>query len=165
MTVLTGNEIINKGIVENHSLNGIQAGGYDLRVSMIGRKSHYPITPRITRDNKDRVISDWSDMAWIDERETLWLATSQYRITFLENINIPSDCVGLIFPRSSLLRSDCTITTAVWDSGYSGHGFGYLIVNNLGGLHIERYSAVAQLVILKLDNITENLYQGIYQHE
>lgn len=162
MTVLTGKQITDKEIVSPYKLDSIQPCGYDLHVRNVSC-CKYDRLPTISVNSFDRVINDWQEIKLFSQ--SIYLPKGQYKIEFAEEIAIPNDCMGLIFPRSSLLRSDCTITTAVWDAGYHGTGFGYLIVNNPLGLRIEQYAAVAQLVVMRLDMSPETTYSGTYQHE
>lgn len=85
-----------------------------------------------------------------------------YTIQWAEHIGIPTDAIGLLFPRSTLLRTCATIYTAVWDRGYSGvgqsgfHAFDYLI--------LERGTPLAQMIFIKATDWGET-YDGQYQGE
>ena len=43
-----------------------------------------------------------------------------YLVRYNEYVKIPKNTLGLVFPRSSLMRIGGMINTAVWDAGYAG---------------------------------------------
>ncbi len=88
-----------------------------------------------------------------------------YRIRYAEIVKVPSDCIALAIPRSTLLRMGVALYTAVWDPGYEGRGEGLLTVFNPYGVAIERGAQVAQLVFIKMDRATSRLYRGTYYRE
>lgn len=93
------------------------------------------------------------------------LGRGAYIIRYNEYVRIPNGFIGLVFPRSSLLRMGATIYTAVWDPGYEGQGIGLLAVFNESGVVIERNAQVAQLVLFKMSGETRFLYKGSYLGE
>jgi dUTP pyrophosphatase len=92
------------------------------------------------------------------------LPPATYGIRYLEAVEMPTDCGGLCFPRSSLLRMGLTVPTAVWDAGYCGRGESLLIVTNPHGVRLQRGARVAQLVVFRLPSATAG-YSGRYQGE
>jgi len=94
-----------------------------------------------------------------------YLEPGAYRIRYAEVVKIPSNCIALAIPRSTLLRMGATIYTAVWDPGYEGCGEGLLTVFNPHGVSIERGAQVAQLVFIRMDRATSKLYRGTYFRE
>jgi dUTP pyrophosphatase len=93
------------------------------------------------------------------------LRAGPYRLTFSEEIRIPSNCCGLVLPRSSLLRSGIAVHTALWDPGYEGKGKVLLSVLNRKGAVISIGARVAQLVVLQLSGKPHRIYSGQYQRE
>jgi dUTP pyrophosphatase len=93
------------------------------------------------------------------------LAPATYGIRYAEAVDMPTDCGGLCFPRSSLLRMGLTVPTAVWDAGYGGRGEGLLIVTNPHGVRLQRGARIAQLVVFRLTQPASQAYQGRYQGE
>ena len=83
--------------------------------------------------------------------DTLILTPGAWLVTYGEEVRLPLDVVGFVYPRSSLLRMGATIAGAVWDAGFRGVGQSLLLVANPGGLLIERGARIAQLTFLKLD--------------
>ena len=92
------------------------------------------------------------------------LAPATYGIRYAEAVELPTDCGGLRFPRSSLLRMGLTVPTAVWDAGYRGRGEGLLVDANPHGVRVQRGARIAQLVVFRLTRPTSG-YQGRYQGE
>ena len=95
-----------------------------------------------------------------------WWALDQgtYGIRYAEWVDMPTDCGGLCFPRSSLLRMGLHVPTAVWDAGYGGRGEVLLKVANPRGVRLQRGARIAQLVVFRLTAPTVG-YSGQYQNE
>jgi dUTP pyrophosphatase len=92
------------------------------------------------------------------------LPPATYGIRYADAVDMPTDCGGLCFPRSSLLRMGLTVPTAVWDAGYGGRGESLLIVTNPHGVRLQRGARIAQLVVFRLTSATTG-YAGRYQGE
>lgn len=56
------------------------------------------------------------------------LAPGAYVARYVEKVRVPEGHVGLILPRSSLLRNGAVLYTALWDQGYEGRGEGLLVL-------------------------------------
>ncbi|MEM1643082.1 MAG: deoxyuridine 5'-triphosphate nucleotidohydrolase [Desulfurococcaceae archaeon] len=101
----------------------------------------------------------------LPEKDSFHLNPGSYVIRYAEEVSIPSNCIGLAIPRSSLIRMGAFIATAVWDPGYYGRGVGLLTVYNPHGVSISIGTQVAQLVLIKMCSETTRTYRGIYQGE
>jgi len=88
-----------------------------------------------------------------------------YRIRYREVVRVPSNCIAIAIPRSSLLRMGVTLYSAVWDPGYEGRGEGLMVVLNPFGVKIEVGAQVAQLVFISMDRATARVYRGSYYRE
>jgi dUTP pyrophosphatase len=88
-----------------------------------------------------------------------------YGIRYSEWVALPTDCGGLCFPRSSLLRMGVHVPTAVWDAGYAGRGEGLLEVSNPRGVRLQHGARIVQLVVFRLSEAARLGYAGSYQHE
>ena len=135
----------------------IQPAGIDLSIGEIEKLKE---AGEIDFDNKNRKIPEGEK---IELKDKILLRPGAYRIRYRETVEIPKDCVGLIFPRSSLLRMGATIFGAVWDPGYIGKGQGLLVVFNPAGILLHRNARVGQLILLK-GKETEG-YSGKYRGE
>ncbi|ABN70298.1 deoxyUTP pyrophosphatase [Staphylothermus marinus F1] len=93
------------------------------------------------------------------------LSSGAYIVRYNEYVKIPNGYMGLVFPRSSLLRMGATIYTAVWDPGYEGQGIGLLAVFNKQGIVLEKNVQLAQLVLFKMSGETMFSYKGTYLGE
>lgn len=81
-----------------------------------------------------------------------------YDITFWEGCKIPSNLVGLIRQRSSLLRNGTIIHSSVFDPGFETEFMGTVMVVN-ETIFIEEDARVAQIYFHKCDTVKE-LYNG-----
>ena len=98
------------------------------------------------------------------DEEGFWdLSPGAYLIRYGEIVRIPRGTVGLVLPRSSLLRMGCTLFTAVWDSGYEGRGIGLLAVFNPQGIRLKRGTRIGQLILMRAE--TQERYSGQWQYE
>jgi dUTP pyrophosphatase len=89
------------------------------------------------------------------------LHPNRYVIKYNEQIEIPNDHIGFVFPRSRVVRSNANVTTGVWDAGYKGEGEGGLIAD--APLFIEESMPIA--VIIMCEANTHNVYDGSHNNE
>jgi len=131
-----------------------QPNGVDLRVAAIFRpRTHGHIGETETH------IGDREPVGPTDG--TYRLDPGGYIIRYREEIAIPEGHLGVLYPRSSLLRNGAMINTAVWDSGYRGRGEGLLDVT--APLTIDEGARVAELVLAEAEH--DGRYDGQYQDE
>jgi deoxycytidine triphosphate deaminase len=119
------------------------------------------------RDEINGVMSSVSPEEYNDE-DLIHMDNPYYTLTegphvvrYNEKITVPEDAVGFVLPRSRLIRSNNMLTTAVWDSGYSGRGEGGLDIDNL--TFIEKGMRVGVFVLA--DATTNQEYDGSHQGE
>ena len=117
------------------------------------------------RSNEDRHLPAGEALDFAVDDGWLALTQGTYGIRYAEWVEIPPDCGGLVFPRSSLLRMGCNVPTAVWDAGYAGRGEGLLEVTNPFGVRVQRGARIVQLVVFRLTSPASAAYAGAYQHE
>jgi len=139
----------------------VQANGVDLSLDAVWR---FLGAGALGVDNADRTLPAHADVAF-DADGWLELPPATYGIRYAEWVEVPVDCGGLCFPRSSLLRMGAYVPTAVWDAGYAGRGSGLLVITSPHGLRIERGARIAQLVLFRLTEPARAAYAGQYQHE
>lgn len=153
--------ILNQDMVTNYlDLNEqLQPNGFDLTL-----KTVEPIltTGKLTKTEKVLPTTTSAEL-----RNGIYRLTNShpYLVTFNEVFNLPPNVMALVFQRSTLSRMGAAMHTAVWDAGYHGSGQVFLNVSNPMGISIEPETRVAQMVFFELDQMTEELYQGQYQHE
>ena len=146
----------------------VQPNGVDLTLESV----HEQREPgRIGRDGKevgrrvrrtlDTVAGNESAERAADGADIHYLSPGGYVVRYAETISVPTDHVGFVYPRSSLLRNSCTLDTAVWDAGYEGKGEGLLEVHH--DIEIEAGARIAQFVLAEAD--AAGSYDGSYQGE
>ena len=116
------------------------------------------------RSNADRDLPAREPLTF-DADDWIEVPRGTYGIRYAEWVELPTDCGGLCFPRSSLLRMGVHVPTAVWDAGYAGRGAGLLVVGNPHGVRLQRGARIVQLVVFRLSEAARTGYAGSYQHE
>ncbi|MFH1448607.1 MAG: deoxyuridine 5'-triphosphate nucleotidohydrolase [Candidatus Micrarchaeota archaeon] len=115
-------------------------------------------------DNSERELSktkviEFSGDGWVH------LKKGAYKVVYNEIVDIPEDCAGLAYPRSSLLRCGAFLHCAVWDPGYRGRSESLLVVVNDEGIRLKRNARLVQMVFIKLEKKAKSLYSGKYKGE
>lgn len=145
----------------------VQPAGVDLRVGSLMEFS--PDVFVMTKDTRTPVengvvsFSPNSELELDQDRDirTASLDPGVYWIRYEQVIDIPDDHIGLVFPRSTVIRNGNMVNTAVWDPGYTGNGGGRLEV--IVPMEVEVGVRIAQLVFIKAE--AAGGYNGKYQHE
>jgi len=117
---------------------------------------------RLDLDNSTREVPGGREVEFEDGE--VFLEQGAYRVTYNEVVGVPIDRVGVILPRSSLMRSGAVLYSALWDAGYEGRGQGLLQVMNPHGLTLCRDARIGQLFFLEAE-VGEEGYDGRYQGE
>ena len=89
--------------------------------------------------------------------------TGAYFVDLNEVTTIPKDAIGILLPRSTLLRNGLDLRTALFDPGYSGQPKVMLVCHRPA--RIQRFARIGQLVIIKSDREFSSQYSGQYQGE
>ncbi|MEM3555770.1 MAG: deoxyuridine 5'-triphosphate nucleotidohydrolase [Candidatus Micrarchaeia archaeon] len=144
--------MVNKGVQ-------LQPAGVDLTLSEI---FEFKEAGCLDFTNKERVLPKCKKLKIYDEVK---LKSGAYKVVYNEIIRVPPDCIGLAFPRSSLLRCGAFMHCAVWDPGYEGRSESLLIVSNKHGIKLKRNARLAQLIFLKLSAKPKAKYSGKYLKE
>ncbi len=131
-----------------------QPNGVDLTLGTVFEQTE---AGRIGRDGK--TVGDRRELSVEDG--AYHLEPGGYIVQYGEEVRIPEDHVGFLYPRSSLLRNSAMLDTAVWDAGYEGRGEGLLEVYH--DIELEPGARIAQLVLAEADHVGE--YDGSYQGE
>ncbi len=158
MPVLSGRRMVEMGVVEGlRSVEEqVQPAGVDLtleKIQVLVEEGEISAEPRFSKG-----------INIIPKAGFYELPQGSYRVTYHEIVNIPAGHLGLLLPRSSLLRNGVTIYTAVWDPGYKGRGMGLMVVFNKQGVRIAEEARVAQLILLSLED-SSVLYRGRFMFE
>ncbi|MFW9922532.1 MAG: deoxyuridine 5'-triphosphate nucleotidohydrolase [Candidatus Thorarchaeota archaeon] len=135
-----------------------QVNGFDLSVqeiySLVGEGA-------IDFDNSKRVLPEYQPLKMVNN-EYWQLTPGSYVIRYNEVVSVPLNAVGIIQPRSTLLRMGAHIVGAWWDSGYSGRGQGLLITTQ--NMKMYKNARVAQIVFI-ISKKVHTGYEGKYQNE
>ncbi len=149
------NEIIKEFI---HSSTQEQIAGFDLTVKDI-MKVHNGGS--LDFDNTNRKIPEHETL---ESENDIWkLQPGGYLVKYNEIVNVPLDAIGIVLPRSSLMRCGGTLCSAVWDPGYNGRGVGLLII--FTEMKIHKNARIAQIIFIKTLEKTTKSYSGEYQNE
>jgi dUTP pyrophosphatase len=138
-----------------------QPAGVDLSVESVWA---FEGAGAIDLDNKKRKLPAYKKLEFAADG-ALTLPPGAYKIIFNETVAIPIDCAALARSRSSLLRMGASVQTALWDPGYAGRSEALLVVHNPAGLTLHVHARVAQLVFIRLEAASGQVYSGQYQHE
>ncbi|KAI0971039.1 dUTPase-like protein [Xylaria arbuscula] len=176
--LVSGASIIKQGIVQNlRSIpQQLQPCGIDVSLRRV-LKWMSPAT--VDFDNARRQAAKTAEMpfsannigaAWsgaaadADETEgAVKLLQGAYLVEFNETVNIPLDCMGQLFVRSSLWRSGVVLSAGVVDAGYAGSLGALLDVRNPAGVVLYKHAKLAQVVVHRLDGRVKG-YDGVYQN-
>ena len=134
----------------------IQPNGVDLKIGSIKKASGRALL-KDDRYNKGEYIQK------IPNEDGLYvLDKGFYRVIYDEIIEIPENHIGLVYPRSRLMRSGGNLRTAVWDSGYRGKGEGGLAIDRK--MRVEDGMKIGQMVMCRTEELEES-YDGTHQGE
>jgi dUTP pyrophosphatase len=157
--MLSGDEMRRSDVVVLAPAEHVQPNGIDLSLDTLWT---FGSMGSLGFSNADRELPARQPLPF-DADGWVTLPPGTYGFRYLERVEMPTDCGGLCFPRSSLLRMGLYVPTAVWDAGYHGNGEGLLSVNNPHGVRLQHGARIAQLVLFRLTEVTAG-YQGRY-HE
>ncbi len=141
-----------EGLLENVDEKNIQGAGIDLRIDGL-----YSLISEGFVGRSERMLPE------IKELDSFILKPRGfYLFKTVERINMPSDLVAFMFPRSTLFRCGISLRTAVIDPGYKGELTVGLFNESEREVKLERHARVAQLVLANVQGGTK-LYNGRYQ--
>jgi dUTP pyrophosphatase len=155
--ILTGLEVVTRQLVRN--LRGVtqqQPCGIDLTLHQI---SQWTSAATIDFDNTRRQAAKPFSLSFDSTSHAITLRPGAYLVDFNETIQVPRNCMGSIFPRSSLWRSGVGVTAGVVDAGYEGALGALIEVKNPHGVVLHRNAKLAQIVF---EEAVEG-YNGSYQ--
>jgi len=138
----------------------VQPAGVDLSVGEV-----YALegTAVLGDDGYEKTERERVERVERDDGNYYELERGSYVVVYDEVVRIPEDHVGLVFPRSRLMRCGLDLRTAVWDPGYEGKGEGGLRVD-ADEAYVEEGMRLCQLVLFETESI-EGSYDGTHQGE
>ena len=166
--MLNAKQIVENGLLKLEHAKGKPAQiGFDLSLKAVNKIGH-------TGNGKiGKVLKDKTELATYTPIETVnldgvkgWLLyEGAYDITFNEGCRIPSNYVGLIRQRSSMLRNGTVLHSSVFDPGFETDFMGTVMVVN-ETIFIEQDARVAQIYFHECEPVDdENLYNGQWMHD
>ena len=158
--ILSGHEIgeLIQKVADADSGEQKQPAGFDVTVSNIRSFPKSRFTLGIAK-GENSVLADVP----LDGGAYYDLEPGAYFVELNEITTIPKDAIGILLPRSTLLRNGLDVRTALFDPGYSGQPKVMLVCHRPA--RIQKFSRIGQLVILKSDREFSQEYSGRYQGE
>lgn len=138
-----------------------QPNGVDLTVRRIEKLTSPGC---VDFSNAERTLSETEPLGFADG-DQVFLRPGAYKVIYNEIVHLPKDVMAFGAPRTSLIRCGVTLETGFWDAGYEGRSESLLVVYNERGFVVMRNARLLQLVFVKLADVPDNGYCGIYQSE
>lgn len=157
---LTGTNIIDKNIISNASVGGIQQQGIDLRVKdirFVNEKSsgYVPETGK-TITPPSMSLTPYDDKTFV-------LPPGYYEIEFMEGCDIPNDATLHIKTRSSLVRCGAICHSGQFDGGFKTENMGCFL-HVILPISIDKGARIAQALVFESYPVKEeNMYNGQWQ--
>ena len=158
---LTGKQIVERDILQNVCVNGIQQQGIDVRLAKVhevvgGTGGLVPATGKTQTPCAVEVACP--DGVYD-------LPVGYYEVTFEEGCRIPADCAMYFKTRSSLVRCGAEIRSGQFDGGFETDHMGAFLKVELP-IKIEKGARVAQAIINETYPVEqEYLYDGQWQRD
>jgi deoxycytidine triphosphate deaminase len=158
--ILSGEEIspLIQKVVQADSGEQKQPAGYDVSVSKIHSFPKSKFSLGIAKGENSTLeevplVNNYFELNEI----------GAYFVDLNEITTIPKDAIGILLPRSTLLRNGLDVRTALFDPGYSGQPKVMLVCHRPA--RIQRFARIGQIIILKSDREFNSQYSGQYQGE
>jgi deoxycytidine triphosphate deaminase len=158
--ILSGEEIapLIQKVISAESGEQKQPAGYDVTVSNIQSFPEDRFTLGIAKGENSAL-----NQVQIVDGNYFDLDIGAYFVDLNEITTIPHDAIGILLPRSTLLRNGLDVRTALFDPGYSGQPKVMLVCHRPA--RIQKFARIGQLIILKSDAAFSEKYAGRYQGE
>lgn len=169
--MLNADQIVEKGLLKLEQSKGKKAQiGYDLSLKEVNRIGstagsnvwqESDVIGRVLVDKTELISYHPISKINLDGKTGWLLYAGAYDITFWEGCDIPSNYVGLIRQRSSMLRNGTVLHSSVFDPGFSTEFMGTVMIVNQP-IFIEDGARVAQIYFHECSEV-EELYDGQWQ--
>lgn len=159
--MINAQEIIDKGLLKLENSKGKAAQiGYDLSLKAVNKIGN---VGKVLKNKTELASYEPIEKVQLDGHTGWLLYPGAYDITFWEGCDIPSNYVGLIRQRSSMLRNGTVLHSSVFDPGFSTEFMGTVMVVN-ETIFVEEDARVAQIYFHECTPVgEENLYNGQWQ--
>ncbi|MGI0078276.1 MAG: dCTP deaminase domain-containing protein [Nitrososphaerales archaeon] len=157
--ILSGDEISNlvKKVEQADSGEQRQPAGFDVSLSKVYFYSDSTYALSIQKTENSELLEVHASDGYFD------LGAGAYLIELNEITTIPKDAIGILLPRSTLLRNGLDVRSALFDPGYSGQPKVMLVCHRPA--RIQKFARVGQLILLRSDGEFAKQYSGQYQGE
>ena len=143
---------------------GLQPTGYDVTLCETFKIPQLTIDPLNARE----------DMFEKMDAEDMSIYGSYGKGTFLpggcyllgatrEYFRMPSDVLGVVFGKSTLLRSGIHTPISIVEPGWEGHLVIEIANNHRAGVLVYANMGVAQVIFFRTDRVPRDVYNGKYQ--
>jgi len=174
--MLNSKQILEEGLLKLENSKGKPAQiGYDLsikNIKKIGPCSHTDpktlkrVEGKIGMILKDKtLLTDYEDifLTTVDGYEGWLLYPGVYDLTFWEGCDIPDNRAAFIKQRSSLKRNGSSISSPVFDPGFTTENIG-TVMSVEETIFLEKDARLAQIYFHECEPVGE-LYNGAWQND
>jgi len=169
--MINAQQILEKELLKlEHSKGKPAQIGYDLSLKAVNRigDSNQPkdyVIGKVLKDKTHLTTYTPINTIKLDDVSGWLLHKGVYDITFWEGCKIPSNYVGLIRQRSSMLRNGTVLHSSVFDPGFETDFMGTVMVVN-ETIFVEQDARVAQIYFHECTPVnSDDLYQGQWQND
>lgn len=158
--ILSGDEIskLVKQVENLDSSQQSQPAGFDVTVSKVYSYSNSVHTIGVSK-TENSILQEMTP----SPDDYFDLGVGAFMLELNEITTIPKDAIGILLPRSTLLRNGIDVRTALFDPGYSGQPKVMLVCHR--PLRLQRLSRIGQLILFRSDTDFPKQYNGRYQGE
>lgn len=162
---LSGQKIIELGIINNYCEKGIQQQGIDVRVNNI-YELNITESCGVIRTTSS-IIPKVSEVSLVEESDgQCWkLPPGYYEIKLEEGCKIPSNCTLHFKTRSSLVRSGAIVHSGQFDAGFKTNNMGCFL-QVINPIIIYKNARIAQAIVFESYDVdSKHLYNGQWQND
>ena len=164
---LTGQLIVENGIVTNVCEDGIQQQGVDVRIDKVYKAyNNEGLVPKIGKTCRPNYLEIYSEeVAWGDRilSNYFHLEPGWYEVELMEGCNIGPTEVLNFKTRSSLVRCGAVVHSGQFDAGFKTDKMGCFL-HVIHPINIEKGARIAQAIVTESYKVEEeNMYDGQWQ--
>lgn len=165
---LTGQQIIDEGIITGYCQEGIQQAGVDLRLMQVNKLKGTGFIPETGKTQLPQYEElDFGILECPDgSTSTYWkLEPGYYEIILEEGCKMPNNRAMTFVQRSSLLRCGCIIRSSQFDPGFETEHMG-TFMQVFHPVTIEKGARVCQTLVMETAEVAKDqLYKGQFQRD
>ena len=127
-----------------------------------------PISPFHERTTHENGMTFGLSPAGYDIRvaEKVWLMGGEFKLaSTVERFTMPHDLIAQVCDKSSLARKGLAVQNTIIEPGWRGYLTLELTNHGWNTLQLEAGSPIAQIIFMRLEEATEQPYDGRYQDQ